>query len=107
MLDVLGLLLQAWEEEVELHGWLIMKSLRLTGPTVFRVLDQLEVAGWITASWEVLPGGQQRPRRRYYRLTGAGVEAAREKLTAAAPAPPLQLRPQPGFTAMAQPASAG
>lgn len=74
--DVLALLTQARDDEVEVHGWLVMKSVRHTGPTVYRALDRLEDAGWIAGSWEVLPAGENRPRRRYYRLTASGVEAA-------------------------------
>lgn len=97
MFDVLALLLQAWEDKTEIHGWLIMKSVRRSGPTVYGVLDRLEDAGWITGEWEVRPHGQNRPRRRFYRLTAHGVEAARERLTAPVPAPPRRLRAQPGF----------
>jgi DNA-binding PadR family transcriptional regulator len=77
---------------------------RQSGPTVYRVLDRLEDAGWITGSWEVLPAGQNRPRRRYYRLTAAGVEAARAQRPVPAVPPARRLRPQPGFglTSMAR-----
>jgi DNA-binding PadR family transcriptional regulator len=102
MADVLALLLQAWDDEVEVHGWLIIKSVRHSGPTVYRVLDRLEDAGWITGSWEVLPAGRNRPRRRYYRLTGDGVEAARAQFPVPAAANPRRLRPQPGFGLIAQ-----
>jgi DNA-binding PadR family transcriptional regulator len=97
MLDVLALLLQAWEDKIEPHGWQIMRSVRRSGPAVYRALDRLEGAGWITASWEVLPAVQQRPRRRHYRLTAAGVEAARAQLTAVGATQSLGLWPQPGF----------
>src|SRR5690242_311965 len=96
MLDVLALLLQAWEDRTEVHGWLIMKSVRRSGPSVYRVLDRLEDAGWITGSWESLPPRQDRPRRRYYRLTADGVEAARRRVTAPVPRP-RTVRPEPGF----------
>ncbi len=97
MFDVVALLLQAWEDKTELHGWLIMKSVRRSGPAVYRALDLLEDAGWITGSWEVLPVSRNRPRRRFYRFTAAGVEAARVQLAAPAPALPPRMRPQPGF----------
>jgi PadR family transcriptional regulator PadR len=103
MFDVLALLLQAWEDKTEVHGWLIMKSVRRSGPTVYGVLDRLEDAGWITGSWEDLPAGQNRPRRRFYRLTASGVEAARQRLTAPATAPSRRLRPLPGFGLIAHP----
>jgi hypothetical protein len=97
MVDVLALLLQAWEDDVDVHGWLIMRSLRRSGPTVYRVLDRLEDAGWIAGQWEVLPPGQQRPRRRYYRLSAEGVEAARANRLVPASPPPGRLYPAPGF----------
>ncbi|MFC6016378.1 PadR family transcriptional regulator [Plantactinospora solaniradicis] len=102
MLDVLALLLRAWEEKTEVHGWLIMKSLRRSGPVVYGVLDRLEDAGWITGSWEVLPARQDRPRRRFYTLTAAGAEVARQQLTAAVPVRP-RFRIQPGFGLIAHP----
>src|SRR5689334_11927889 len=49
MLDVLALLLQAWEDKTDLHGWSIMKSVHRSGPVVYGVLDRLEDAGWISA----------------------------------------------------------
>ena len=95
--DVLALLLQAWDDGVEVHGWLLIKSVRRCGPTVYQVLDRLEDAGWVSGSWEVLPAGQKRPRRRYYRLTAAGVEAARARRPVPAAPPARRLRAQPGF----------
>lgn len=97
MLDVLGLLLQAWQDKVDLHGWMIIKSVRRSGPAVYAALDRLEDAGWVSSSWEVLPAGQSRPRRRYYRLTASGAQAAQERITVAAASPGLRLRPQPGM----------
>jgi len=95
--DVLALLLQAWDDGVEVHGWLLIKSVRRCGPTVYQVLDRLEDAGWVSGSWEVLPAGQKRPRRRYYRLTAAGVAfaAARLQPTAAKPSPKATPKPLP------------
>jgi DNA-binding PadR family transcriptional regulator len=104
--DVLALLLDAWQDGVELHGWEIMRRTRRSGPTVYTVLDRLEDAGWIGASWEVLPPGQGRPRRRYYRLTAAGAETARDRLAGLRPvgSPPLRPRPQFGFSPITRPA---
>src|SRR5438045_890488 len=78
MLDVLALLMVAWEEKEDVYGWLIMERTRRSGPTIYHALDALEDRGWITGSWESLPAGEKRARRRLYRLTGAGVRAARE-----------------------------
>ena len=64
--DVLGLLFQAWEQQTEVHGWQLMRSLRRSGPTVYAVLDRLEDAGWVTGSWErPADRADGRPRRRY------------------------------------------
>jgi PadR family transcriptional regulator, regulatory protein PadR len=107
MVDVLALLLQAWDDKVEVHGWLIMKSLHRSGPAVYRVLDRLEDAGWITGTWEVLPEGERRPRRRYYRLTAEGAEAARARRPVPAAPPPGRLRPVLGFGLVARLRAAG
>ena len=101
MLDVLALLLHAWEHDEKVHGWLIMKGLHRSGPTVYGVLDRLEDAGWVTGEWEILEAEEQRPRRRFYRLTPTGVEAAREKVTVRRPTL-RKLRPQPGLGMVAR-----
>ncbi|RZU76216.1 PadR family transcriptional regulator [Micromonospora kangleipakensis] len=102
-IDVLGLLLQAWEHETEVHGWQLMRSLRRSGPTIYAVLDRLEDAGWVTGSWETpADGSAGRPRRRYYRLTPSGAEAARQHAVVPASAPPPRPRPAPGFGRHAQ-----
>lgn len=94
-IDVLGLLFKAWEQQTEVHGWQLMRSLRRSGPTVYAVLDRLEDAGWVTGSWErPADRADGRPRRRYYRLTPTGAEAARQHAVAPAAAPPP--RPRPG-----------
>ncbi|MEW2383556.1 PadR family transcriptional regulator [Micromonospora sp. NPDC047707] len=98
LLDVLGLLLEAWDQQTEVHGWQIMRSVRRSGPTVYAVLDQLEDAGWITGSWERRAADSPvRPRRRYYRLTPSGAEAARREVPAPVRTPPARPRPAPGF----------
>jgi DNA-binding PadR family transcriptional regulator len=102
MLDVLGVLLQAWDDDRDVHGWQLIKSARRSGPSVYKVLDRLEDAGWVSGVWEVLPAGQIRPRRRYYRLTPTGEVAARERQPVPAAAPPRRLRTQPGFGMVAR-----
>jgi DNA-binding PadR family transcriptional regulator len=77
MLDVLEVLLVAMVDGEELHGWAVMKAVRRAGPTVYGVLDELEDAGWVDARWEQRHAAPGRPRRRYYRLTAAGVAGAR------------------------------
>ncbi len=95
-LDVLEVLLQAHQEGGEVHGWAIMKQIKRSGPTVYRVLDRLEDNGWVTAEWEELPPDATRPRRRFYRLTGEGVPAARALLAERRPAA-LKSSPALGF----------
>jgi len=49
--------------------------------TVYPALKKLLKAGWITDRWEE-PQPMDRPRRRYYALTGAGREAYRKTVCA-------------------------
>ena len=72
LLDVLELLLDAFQHGQEPHGWTIMKQAKRSGPTVYGILERLEEWGWITGTWEDLSEGESRPRRRYYRLTPNG-----------------------------------
>ncbi|MBB2909360.1 DNA-binding PadR family transcriptional regulator [Streptosporangium becharense] len=96
-LDVLEVLLRAHWDKVQLHGWAIMKETQRAGPTVYKVLDRLEDAGWIAGEWEELTPDQPGPRRRFYRLTSEGASAAQALLTQRRPA---ALQPQPvlGFS---------
>lgn len=56
----------------------------LASGTVHPILARLEGAGWLDSGWEdVDPTVVGRPRRRFYRLTAAGVEQAATALTAA------------------------
>jgi PadR family transcriptional regulator, regulatory protein PadR len=82
LLDVLEVLV---ETKAELHGWAIVKAAKRSGPTVYGVLDRLEDAGWITGQWEAQHPEPNKPRRRFYRLTDAGVTAARDLLAARRP----------------------
>jgi DNA-binding PadR family transcriptional regulator len=100
MVDVLALLLQAWEDGTDVHGLMIMRSVRRSGPAVYKVLDRLEDLGWIDSHWEVLEPGEKRPRRRYYRLSASGAESARRQLPVPEPQLPRRLRPRPEFGLM-------
>lgn len=76
LLDVLEVLVAAFQQDQDLHGWTIMKAVRRSGPTVYGVLERLENWGWITGAWEEQAADETRPRRRYYRFTPTGrVEA--------------------------------
>ena len=60
-------------------GFELIKVTGLKSGTLYPILARLESAGWVQSGWEAehVPG---RPRRRYYRLTGDGAEAARREL---------------------------
>jgi DNA-binding PadR family transcriptional regulator len=90
-LDVLEVLLRAFDDHIHIHGWAIMKETKRAGPTVYRALDRLEDAGLIVGEWEELGPDQPGPRRRFYRLTPEGVPAAQALLAERRPG---VLRPQ-------------
>ena len=64
----------------ELHGWAIIKASHRGGPTVYKILERLTQLGWATARWEDADAPPNRPRRRYYKLTGAAEAKARSLL---------------------------
>lgn len=98
LLDVLEILLCAFEDGVEVHGWAIMKAAKRSGPTVYGVVDRLEDAGWITGRWESENPEPNKPRRRLYRLTPNGAVEARVLLVARRPgAPQGRHGQQPGL----------
>jgi len=82
LLAVLEALLDA--DGFELHGWAIMKTTGRSGPTIYKILERLAEAQWLTSRWEAEaePG---KPRRRYYRLTPHGAASARVILAERAP----------------------
>lgn len=56
---------------------MIAQRTGLKSGTSYPILARLQRAGWVTSNWETVdPAEQGRPRRRYYRLTGAGEQAA-------------------------------
>jgi len=80
----------------ELYGVEIGAVAGLPSGTVHPILARLENRGWVESRWEDIdPRVEGRPPRRYYRLTGAGVESAREALARAyrSAAHRLRLRP--------------
>ena len=62
------------------YGLDIMERTDLPSGTVYPSLRRLEKRGWLSARWEerARADAEGRPRRRYYRLTGAGESALRE-----------------------------
>lgn len=98
LLDVLEVLLQAFDDGAEVHGWAIMKATKRSGPTVYGVVDRLEDAGWISGRWEDENPEPSKPRRRLYRLTPNGAVEARVLITARRPQGLRdQSRQKPGF----------
>ncbi|WP_433282570.1 PadR family transcriptional regulator [Micromonospora sp. CA-244673] len=66
------------DPEARRYGLDLMKLTGLPSGTLYPVLHRLWAAGWLAADWEeVDPAAAGRPARRYYRLTGEGVRAAR------------------------------
>jgi PadR family transcriptional regulator PadR len=61
-------------------GFELIKSTGLQSGTLYPLLARLETAGWLESRWET-EQKRGRPRRRYYRLTGVGAEAAGRTFT--------------------------
>jgi PadR family transcriptional regulator, regulatory protein PadR len=79
----------------ELYGVEIGAAAGLPSGTVHPILARLEGRGWLQSRWEDIdPRVEGRPPRRYYQLTGSGVQSARQALARAyRPAARLRLRP--------------
>jgi len=72
-LDVLAALLG---EPERIWGLRIVGLTSRPAGSVYPILERLERAGWVDSAWEDDPG-RSGPRRRLYRLTADGAEAAR------------------------------
>ncbi len=97
LLDVVEALLEA--DDNELHGWAIMKTTSRSGPTVYKILERLSGMNWVTARWEERPEEPNKPRRRFYRLTGEGARQARVLVARRRPQPSRQWLPAFGCEA--------
>jgi hypothetical protein len=63
------------------YGFALAEATSFPSGTIYPILTRLETAGWLASFWEQgNPTELERPRRRMYRLTGAGAHAAREAL---------------------------
>jgi PadR family transcriptional regulator, regulatory protein PadR len=81
LLDVLEVLLDAFGKDVLLDGWTIAHRSRRSGPTVYKVIDRLEDAEWISAKWEETGSDASgHDRRRLYQLKPNATAAAGELL---------------------------
>ena len=59
----------------------ITKATRVGASTLYPMLARMEHAGWLVGEWEDIdPSEAGRPKRHFYRLTGAGQQSAREAL---------------------------
>lgn len=59
-----------------LYGYDLMQLTGLASGTLYPILMRFEKAGWLASSWEKAdPKEEGRPRRRFYRITGAGQTA--------------------------------
>jgi PadR family transcriptional regulator, regulatory protein PadR len=66
------------------YGYDLMRAVSLKSGTLYPMLTRLETEGLVEARWESAgetPAG--RPARRYYQLTGEGVQVARQVLAEA------------------------
>lgn len=90
-------LLEALTDDLtaERYGFELSKATGLKSGTLYPILARLESAGWLSSGWESAEV-TSRPRRRYYRLTGVGADAARRHLANApgrSPGAPRKYRP--------------
>lgn len=69
------------EPQSRRYGYELMRRAGLKSGTLYPMLGQFEAEGVLSADWEqpgeATPG---RPPKRYYRLTGEGLRAARQAL---------------------------
>lgn len=61
------------------YGYELMKAAKLASGTLYPILTRLQDEGLVASHWETPSEDSRRPRR-YYRLTGDGVQAARLEL---------------------------
>jgi DNA-binding PadR family transcriptional regulator len=77
-LDVLEALMGPDEE---LYGLKIAQNAGRKVGSVYPILARLEESGWVGSSWEREERGERGPRRRFYRFSPEGLDAARALLT--------------------------
>ena len=77
-LDVLEALMGPDEE---LYGLKIAQNAGRKVGSVYPILARLEETGWVESSWEREERGERGPRRRFYRFSPEGLDAARTLLT--------------------------
>ena len=68
--------------DTDRYGLELIKATGLPSGTLYPILVRLERAEWVETTWEdVDVHAAGRPARRYYRLSGDGVAAARAELS--------------------------
>jgi PadR family transcriptional regulator PadR len=77
-LDVLQCLLDSLEPT---WGLIVIKQSARPAGTVYPILERLECGGWVESEWDDT-ADRSGPRRRMYRLTADGAQAARATLAA-------------------------
>jgi hypothetical protein len=83
-LRVLKVFLDAFRDDVraEITGAELMSAARVASGTLYPLLLRFEKAGVLTSRWEDgRPEDLGRPRRRFYRMTPAGVRVAEQALS--------------------------
>src|SRR4029077_12570550 len=71
---------------VKLSGAEIHKQSGVFTGTLYPLLLRFEAAGWLTTEWEDIdPKEAGRPRKRFYRLTSAGLARANAALASVSP----------------------
>jgi DNA-binding MarR family transcriptional regulator len=93
MLDVLEVLLDS--ADYQMYGWAITKATQRASPTVYKILERLTERGMVTARWEERHPEENKPRRRFYRLTGHGAQVAAALLTQRGPDRGQLIAPRP------------
>ena len=85
------------EPTQEMYGLQICTAAGLPSGTIHPILARFEGMGWLESRREdAIPQEEGRPKRRYYKLTEDGVEAARIALAQATTSvTALGLRPRP------------
>jgi DNA-binding PadR family transcriptional regulator len=69
------------DPSAELYGLEIAERTGLLPGSTYPILSRLQQVGWVESRWEQIDEHiQQRPRRRYYRLTANGKDEARQAL---------------------------
>lgn len=88
------LMLMAVRPQQEFSGHQLGKSLGISSGTLYPLLLKAENAGLLNARWEVgEPRDLGRPRRRYYRINGAGIDAVDARMRKLS----VELRPRGGL----------